>query len=68
MKFTKIIGDYALGGFYVEDKSYVTSLHISQVSEEYDTTFQGKISLGEIYKASIIDFDSVHKKWRISLK
>lgn len=68
VKFTKIIGDYALGGFYVEDKSYVASLHISQVSEEYDTTFQGKISLGEIYKASIIDFDSVHKKWRISLK
>lgn len=67
IKITKILESIALGGFELNNRDYAASVHISQISKDYDLSFMGKIEVGETYSAKVLKYDEWHKKWQVSL-
>ncbi|WAJ22084.1 P-loop ATPase, Sll1717 family [Lacrimispora xylanolytica] len=64
----RIVPGYVLTNFEKDGHKYYGSIHISQLSNEYVDDIFNFIKEGETLSAQVLNYDDLHKKWRLTLK
>ena len=44
------------------------SIHISQLSEQFNTSITEVVNVGDVCTARVLGFDEAHNKWKLTLK
>lgn len=44
------------------------SIHISQLSEQFNETIEEVISIGDTCNARVLGYDDMHDKWKLTLR
>lgn len=63
-RITKLLEKYALGGFWINGNDYAAVLNIERIS----SVAKKDIRVGKKYKAKIMEYDEIHKKWKLLLE
>lgn len=66
IKIVNIVPNFAIAR--IEKFGCKGSIHISQLSKQFNKTVDEVVSVGEIRKARILGYDEVHDKWQLTLK
>lgn len=66
VKITKIVPAYAIVN--IEGNSCKGSIHISQLSEQFNTSITEVVNVGDVCTARVLGFDEAHNKWKLTLK
>lgn len=66
IKIVNIVPNFAIAR--IEKFGCNGSIHISQLSKQFNKTVDEVVSVGEIRKARILGYDEVHDKWQLTLK
>ena len=62
----RIVPNYAI--VTIDDGKYMGSIHISQLSEQFNAKVDEEVSVGDVRNAKVLGFDEVHNKWRLTLR
>lgn len=62
----KIVPNYAI--VTIDNGKYMGSIHISQLSEQFNEKVEEEVSVGDVRKAKVLGFDEMHNKWKLTLK
>lgn len=63
-----IVPNFAIMSFEFEGDKYVGSVHVSQLSEQYNQRVEEVVSRGDICKAKVLGYDNIHNKWKLTLR
>lgn len=63
----RIVPNYAILQFTVNQKNYIGSIHISKLSPQRVSRVEEQVRLGEVVHAKILKYDSNHSKWQLTL-
>ena len=63
-----IVPNFAIVTIRKGVETYTGSIHISQLSEQFNKTVEEVVSIGDICEARILGYDEVHNKWKLTLK
>lgn len=66
VKITKIVPAYAIVN--IEGNSCKGSIHISQLSKQFNTSITEVVNVGDVCTARVLGFDEAHNKWKLTLK
>lgn len=64
----KIFPSLAVGEIFFNGESFGASVHISQIANEYVNDIADYLTVDEKYNARVLEYDSEHKKWRVTIK
>lgn len=62
----RIVPNYAI--VTIDDGKYMGSIHISQLSEQFNAKVDEEVSVGDVREAKVLGFDEAHNKWRLTLR
>lgn len=62
----RIVPNYAI--VTIDNGKYMGSIHISQLSEQFNEKVEEEVSVGDVREAKVLGFDETHNKWKLTLR
>ena len=62
----RIVPNFAI--VTIDDGKYRGSIHISQLSEQFNEKVEEEVAVGDVRKAKVMGFDETHNKWKLTLR
>lgn len=68
IEIVRIVPNFAIASFEFEQVKYSGSIHISQLSNQYNNNVEEVLAVGDICEARVLGYDDIHKKWKLTLR